>query len=228
MSHLMRPAIFGAIVIGLAAAVSGAGEPATAQPVKMGGVTLDVAKRRIEISGEICLAEGPIELLACARGGKEYESIITLDCKPSDLQAALLAPQLNKIDAYRCRREAICLRYEAAFQGRVEFVRMHPDATSSRHLFPILAPDGQRDRWLDELGRHGIGVTVNYRPIHLMQWYRQEFGHRPGDFPAAERMGARTLSLPLHVHMSDAEVDYVIDRVLRLAEAVGTPRRQAV
>ena len=33
---------------------------------------------------------GPIELLACAKGGKEYESVITLDCRPSDLQGALI------------------------------------------------------------------------------------------------------------------------------------------
>ena len=149
-------------------------------------------------------------------------------CNMTNFQAAMLLPQLGKIDTYRERREAICGCYETAFEGRVDVIRMHPDVTSSRHLFPILAPEGLRDEWVDDLGRHGIGVTVNYRPIHLMQWYRQEFGYRPGDYPVAERIGRRTLSLPLHAQMTDAEVDCVIDRVLALADAAaGTPRRQA-
>lgn len=146
----------------------------------------------------------------------------------TNMQAALLLPQLAKIDGYRDRREAVCRRYEAAFEGRVDHMHVRPDVVSSRHLFPILAPEGLRDQWLTELNRHGIGVTVNYRPIHLMTWYREALGYRPGDFPIAEQIGRRTLSLPLHAQMTDAEVDQVIDRVLALADtAAARHRRQA-
>ena len=63
------------------------------------GARLYPEERRIEVDGEICLDEGPIELLACARGGKEYESIIALDLQPSDLHMFLLALGLKPAPA---------------------------------------------------------------------------------------------------------------------------------
>jgi len=63
------------------------------------GARLYPEEKRIEIDGEICLDEGPIELLACARGGKEYETIIALDLQPSDLHMFLLALGLRPAPA---------------------------------------------------------------------------------------------------------------------------------
>lgn len=55
-----------------------------------GGVRLFIDEKRIEMQGRFCLAEGPIELLACAKGGKEYESVISLDVNPEMLHLCLL------------------------------------------------------------------------------------------------------------------------------------------
>ncbi len=55
-----------------------------------GGVRLFIEEKRIEMQGRFCLAEGPIELLACAKGGKEYESVISLDVNPEMLHLCLL------------------------------------------------------------------------------------------------------------------------------------------
>jgi len=55
---------------------------------------------------------------------------------------------------------------------------------------------------------------VNYRAIHLLKYYREQFGYREGDFPAAERIGAGTISLPLYPSLKNDEVDYVIRAVI--------------
>jgi len=42
-----------------------------------------------------------------------------------------------------------------------------------------------------------VGVAVNFRPIHLTSFYREQFGYREGTFPEAERIGASTISSPI-------------------------------
>jgi UDP-4-amino-4-deoxy-L-arabinose-oxoglutarate aminotransferase len=132
----------------------------------------------------------------------------------SDIQAALLLPQLDRLDALWRRREEIAGRYAAAFSASgVEFPADVPGARHARHLFTIWAPDGRRDEFITALQADGIGCVVNYRPVHLTRYYRERYGCREGQFPAAERIGRRTISLPLYPLLTDAEVGYVIERV---------------
>jgi len=59
------------------------------KPLKFRGISLDLKKKRVEVQGSICLDQGLIEYLACARGGKEHESLLVMDCKPLELFLAL-------------------------------------------------------------------------------------------------------------------------------------------
>jgi dTDP-4-amino-4,6-dideoxygalactose transaminase len=54
----------------------------------------------------------------------------------------------------------------------------------------------------------GIGVGVHYPSMHLFSMFRA-MGHAPGDFPVAEDVGLRTLTLPLFPAMADGDVDRV-------------------
>jgi hypothetical protein len=66
--------------------------------VARGGVRYFPNAKRVEVDGKICMKEGPIELLACAKGGKEYESVITLDVNPEVLHFFLLMMGLKPGD----------------------------------------------------------------------------------------------------------------------------------
>ncbi|MBI4619838.1 MAG: DegT/DnrJ/EryC1/StrS aminotransferase family protein, partial [Desulfobacterales bacterium] len=68
------------------------------------------------------------------------------------------------------------------------------------------------------LQEKGIGVAVNYRAIHLLKFYRERFGYKEGDFPVAEGIGKRTISLPLYPLLTDEEVNYVINTVIEVVE----------
>ena len=138
-----------------------------------------------------------------------------------DIQAALLLPQLARVDALWQRREAIARRYESAFDAAgVEYPRTVPGVRHARHLFTIWAPDGTRDRFVTLLQERGVGVVVNYLAVHLRHYYRETLGCREGDFPAAEMIGSRTLSIPFYPGLTDAEVDYVIQVVVETQQAV--------
>jgi dTDP-4-amino-4,6-dideoxygalactose transaminase len=147
----------------------------------------------------------------------------------SDVNAALLLGQLPRLGAQLARREAIARRYESAFADLpgVSLLAGRDDATSARHLFTILTEPGRRDEFLARLQEKGIGVAVNYRAVHLLSYYRSTFGFRPGDFPSAEAIGDRTLTLPLYPAMSDEDVDTVIGAVREVAKelrmAAGAP-----
>jgi dTDP-4-amino-4,6-dideoxygalactose transaminase len=135
----------------------------------------------------------------------------------NDLQAALLLAQLDRLDDLWRRREAIALQYEEAFsRGGVEFPKTLPGVRHARHLFTIWAPDGRRDELLAALQDAGIGCTVNYRAVHLRKYYTETFGYKNGDFPCAERIGERTISIPFYPRLIDKEVQYVAQRVTEL------------
>ncbi len=148
----------------------------------------------------------------------------------SDIQAALLVGQLPRLEAQLARREAIASRYEAAFSELpgVGFPVVRENAKSARHLFTIWVEPGRRDEYLWKLQEKGIGVAVNYRAVHLLSYYRTEFGFQEGDFPYAEAIGDRTLTLPLYPMMTDDQVDQVIAAVRDVAVTAGVDRAASV
>ena len=140
----------------------------------------------------------------------------------SDIQAALLLPQLERLESLWQRREEIARRYESAFAAAgVAFPKTRSGVKHARHLFTIWAPDGRRDGMLARLQAAGIGVVVNYRAVHLRKFYRAEYGFEEGAFPAAEEIGRRTISIPLYPLLRDEEVKYVIDNVVAAGTETG-------
>ena len=83
-------------------------------------------------------------------------------------------------------------------------------------MFTILVNPDKRDSILWALQDKGVGVAVNYRPIHLLTYYRKVFGYDDGAFPIAENIGARTISIPLYPKLEDAEVEYVIKTTIEV------------
>lgn len=133
-----------------------------------------------------------------------------------NIHASLLVHQIDRLAGYWQRRNEIWHRYEEALQGveGLTILKTLPEARHARHLFTIIVSPGKRDALLWTLQDRGIGVAVNYRAIHLLKYYREQFGYREGDFPAAERIGAGTISLPLYPSLQDDEVDFVIRTVI--------------
>jgi dTDP-4-amino-4,6-dideoxygalactose transaminase len=138
----------------------------------------------------------------------------------SDVQAALLVRQLDKLDERWKRREEIARFYESRFEeAGIDFPRVLPGSKSARHLFTIWAPRGRRDAVLAALQEAGVGVAVNFRAVHLLRYYAETFGYRPGRHPVAEEIGDRTITIPLYPKLGDAEVEYVAERVVEAIRA---------
>ncbi|HVO76686.1 MAG TPA: DegT/DnrJ/EryC1/StrS family aminotransferase [Candidatus Bathyarchaeia archaeon] len=133
-----------------------------------------------------------------------------------NIHAAILVEQLKKVERFLERRGEIYRRYVEEFNG-VEGIEIHavrPEARHAYHLFTILVEAARRDAILEELQNRGVGVSVNFSPVHLMTYYRKRFGCRPGMFPVAEDIGARTISLPLYPKLTEKEIDAVVKTVI--------------
>ncbi len=137
-----------------------------------------------------------------------------------NIHAALLTGQLKRIDRLWKRRDEIWQMYEEGLLSAkgVELLKTAPDSKHARHLFTLLVDPRKRDAILWSLQQKDIGVAVNYRPIHLLNYYRKTFGYKEGAFPVAEDIGKRTLSLPLYPKLKDEEVHAVIKAVKKVAD----------
>jgi perosamine synthetase len=88
------------------------------------------------------------------------------------------------------------------------------------HLYPIridlakLTVD--RGQIFRALRAENIGVNVHYIPVHLHPYYRDQFGHRAGEYPVAEAAYERLISLPMFHGMTDADVGDVVGAVSKV------------
>jgi dTDP-4-amino-4,6-dideoxygalactose transaminase len=137
----------------------------------------------------------------------------------TDMQAAIGLHQLKKLDGFHARRREIVRRYNAAFSSLEEFQTPveRPEAEHAWHLYVLrLNPDRfelSRNRFIEELKARNIGASVHFIPIHLHPYYRNKYGYKPEDFPAAYREYQRVVSLPLSPRMDDGDVADVIEAV---------------
>jgi len=131
----------------------------------------------------------------------------------SELAAALGEAQVDRLDEILARRERVAAWYAARLAGvdGLELPARAPWATRlSWFVYAVrLRAPGARDRVIRELERRGIPSRPYFPPIHLQPFYRERFGHRPGEFPVAEAAGASCLALPFFTAMREAQVDEV-------------------
>lgn len=153
---------------------------------------------------------------AADRYSGNYRHWDMLDCgwkyNMDNIHASILLPQLAKIDSLWREREHLHKRYVGALSD-VPGIRLPKIPAASRsayHLFTVLVDGVERDTVLAELSLQNIGVAVNYRAIHLLTYLRETLNHRSGDFPVAENIGEKTVSLPFWVGMKGKDIEFVV------------------
>jgi dTDP-4-amino-4,6-dideoxygalactose transaminase len=140
-----------------------------------------------------------------------------------NLQAALLIDQIDEIETRRIARERVAHYYQTSFAGvqGLEMPTFKPEIKQGYHLFTIWVDPDKRDQILWALQDQGVGVAVNYRACHLYTLFRRQYGCKEGDFPQAEKIGSRTISLPLYASLRDEEAEYVADTVKKVVRSQG-------
>jgi dTDP-4-amino-4,6-dideoxygalactose transaminase len=158
-------------------------------------------------------------------GYKHYEVIYPgYKYNMSDLQAALGIQQLKKVDKFARRRKEIWDRYKRELSGFPLILPPEPSVNSTHafHLFTIMIDTDKtkitRDELISRLHRKNIGTGVHYIALHLHPYYREVYGYRRGDFPNADFISERTLSIPFSAKLSDEDVSDVIEALKQILE----------
>ncbi len=161
-------------------------------------------------------------------GDEGYRHYEVVECgfkyNMMDLQAALGIHQLARLEANWKRRKAIWDCYGAALAELPLRLPAEPapDTRHAHHLYTVqIEPEHcpiSRDELLAQLTREGIGCGVHYRSLPCHPFYAETFGWRPQDYPESQRIGDRTLSLPLSAALSDADVDDVVRALQRVLQ----------
>ena len=128
-----------------------------------------------------------------------------------NIQAALLLPQLERVDRNVAARRALAARYREALSRTAEVAlpTTQPGVEHAEHLFTVWVPPERRDDLLRFFKERRIAAMVNYRAIHLLEYFQRKFRLPAGTFPVAERIGDSTLSLPLYPSMPPEHADIV-------------------
>jgi perosamine synthetase len=136
-----------------------------------------------------------------------------------DILSALGRAQLKKVDQFWQERCQIRAKYDDAFRSMPELQLPPADAgdVHAWHLYILrIRPElleVNRNQFIEELKKLGIGTSVHFIPLHLHPYYARTYGYHEKDFPNANDAFSRCLSLPIYPDMSEQEVQRVIASV---------------
>jgi dTDP-3-amino-3,4,6-trideoxy-alpha-D-glucose transaminase len=164
------------------------------------------------------LAEQARRLRDYGRSGHYEHTELGLNSRLDELHAAILrSALLPRLDGWLARRRAIAARYATALGGSPLRPVVAAGGSSAHHLFPVESLDGDVAGVAGRLARRGVAVGRHYPFLCPDQPAAREVGAvaaAGGSLPVARRLAARELSLPLHPHLTDAEVELVLDACL--------------
>jgi perosamine synthetase len=134
----------------------------------------------------------------------------------TDLQAAIGLAQLERLDGMLEARAGVADRYREVL-GEIEGLELPCEDAGGDvrgwFVFVVQVPaDGpDRDDVVNGLRERGIQCKPYLPAIHLLSYYREVHGHRPGEFPVCEAVAARSLALPFFPAMTDEQIERVAE-----------------
>ncbi len=185
-------------------------------------------------SGMICFADGELDKIVrmyswlginkdtyartTGMNKGEYKwyydvSYVGLKAHGNSVIASLCIAQLKHLDRDNARRREISALYDSRFQNNpsIRLIRMATGCESSRHLYQIAVDQILRDPLISYLNEKNIFPGVHYRTNTDYKMY----SYAKGTCPKAEKYSTEIISLPLHMKLTDDEVNYVADQVIK-------------
>lgn len=147
----------------------------------------------------------------------KYDNVrVGMNSRLDTIQAAILLPKFKALEDYEiANRQTVADRYNAAFAKDFTVPYVQDGCQSVYAQYAILAKDTEtRDKVIAHLNEKKIPNMVYYpTPQHALPVFSEE-PHYGENFVNADDYCARTLSLPMHPYLEEAEQQLVIDAVL--------------
>ncbi len=140
----------------------------------------------------------------------------------SDIACALGLAQLERLQDMLSARARVAGSYGEALGGLEDLTLPCAERGEGRRgwfVYVVQLPRSvDRDRTVRALGELGIPSKPYFPAVHLMSFYRERFGHRPGEFPVCEDVAARSIALPFFPEMTEGQVEQVAAALRQVLE----------
>ena len=142
-----------------------------------------------------------------------------------DINAAIGLAQLERAFEFRKQRERCCRFYHESLKNIDGIILPEFNCAWNEHawhIYPILIKEGSsridRDLFIDEMKKCGIGTSVHYKPLHRMSYYKNRYGLKISEFPNTEYLWKGTVSLPVYPGLTDLELEYICSSVSKILQ----------
>lgn len=151
------------------------------------------------------------------KNGKWLEHIMLgYNYRLDEMSCALGLAQMARIEEILAKRKKAAELYNQQLKDVEGLNVPHIGKESNVSWFVYVAvlaksfAGKKRDEIIKEMAKRGIQCSNYFQPIHLQPFYKRDFGYKPGDYPVAEDIGKRTLSLPFFGDLSEEEIEKVV------------------
>ena len=157
-----------------------------------------------------------------ADGPWYYEQIdLGYNYRMTDIQAALIISQLDKLERFVKRRKEIVNMYNAAFNEMPEIIVQQEikESDTARHLYIVQLDteklDADRLEIFEALKAENVCCNVHYIPVYYFPYY-EKMGYKKGTCPNAEKLYRGMFSIPLYYGMTNEDVESVIEAIRKV------------
>jgi dTDP-4-amino-4,6-dideoxygalactose transaminase len=151
----------------------------------------------------------------------EFE-VLGFNYRMTDLQGAVGLVQLTKLDRFIEERARMAAHYREDLAD-LEWLRIPCEPKKGRHAWQafVMYVDPEktpmpRNRMMERLQEQGISTRPGTHAVHMLKYYRERFGLKPDDYPAAKDCDQNTMAIPLHNKMSADDYAYVVSALRKL------------
>ncbi len=145
---------------------------------------------------------------------KKYESeFVSGHSRLPEIQAAILNLYTTKLKHYFNKRKSLFKLYKERLKlsPYVRVLVSHPKSDPVPHILVIEAKD--RNNLIAFLKRRGIPTLIHYpKPIHLIPAFSY-LGFKKGNFPMAEFLSERIITLPFHQKLSEKSLNFIVKSI---------------
>ena len=131
-----------------------------------------------------------------------------------EMSAALGVSQVSRLDKFMMKRQRVADAYTDRLSGK-DWVRppvVKPYVRMSWFVYVVALAEGvDRDDVMKTMESLGVPVRNYFPPVHLQPYLRGRFGCAGGELPVTESVASRTIALPFHNNLSEAQVETVVE-----------------
>ena len=142
-----------------------------------------------------------------------HHTLLGLNSRLDAIQAAILRVKLSHLAEWNNARKDRAALYSELLKDANVITPVTADTNEHVfHQYTILSED--RDGLRNHLDKAGISNAIHYPiPLHLQPAYKH-LGYKEGDFPTAEEISHKVLSLPMYPELKEESIHYIANKII--------------